>query len=106
MREFVAGLLRVASVLGQPSLLGGYLPMPLYARYEEFKTVRLKQDRASISDHPFTFLETPRPVTRSDRGVIMMVHDVERPGYEVEFFDLDDNTIDLLTLREDEIEPW
>jgi len=80
--------------------------MGLYARFDELEVVRLKEDRAAISEHPATQLETPRLVTRNDGGYIMLVHDVERPGYEVEFVDSDGYVVDLLTLREEEMEPW
>lgn len=80
--------------------------MNKYARFNEYQPVRLKRSRPSISDQPFTSLDTPRAVTTNDRGIIVDVHDVEEPGYEVEFFDSDGNTLDLLTLVEDEIEPW
>jgi hypothetical protein len=79
--------------------------MPQYARFDEFQQVRLKHDRASVSDHPFTELDVPRAVTTDDIGIIVDVHDVERPGYTVEFFSIDRKTVDLLTLAEDEIEP-
>jgi hypothetical protein len=79
--------------------------MAKYARFQEFQQVRLKHDRPSMSEHPFTQLDIPRKVTTSDRGIIVDVHDVERPGYEVEFFD-DDKIVDLITLHEYEIEPW
>jgi hypothetical protein len=38
--------------------------------------------------------------------VIVDVHDVQGPGYIVEFFDADGNTVDVLTVTEDEIEPY
>jgi hypothetical protein len=41
-----------------------------------------------------------------DPGIIVDVQDVEEPGYMVEFFDEDRQTLDLLTLTEDEIEAW
>jgi hypothetical protein len=77
-----------------------------YAKYDEFENVRLKHDRAGISENPFTELETPRPVTANDRGVIILVHDEELPAYEVEFFDVDGKTIDVLEVNEDELERW
>jgi hypothetical protein len=80
--------------------------MPRYARFEEYEQVRLKRNRSTPSDHPFTQLDMPRAVTRGDRGVIVDVHDVEHPGYEVEFFDTEGHTVDLITLSEDEIERW
>ncbi|HMA34470.1 MAG TPA: DUF4926 domain-containing protein [Chloroflexia bacterium] len=80
--------------------------MAQYARFEEYQQVRLKHNRLAISDHPFTQLDVPRAVTIRDRGTIVDVHDVKGPGYEVEFFDAHGNTIDVLTLAEDEIEPW
>jgi hypothetical protein len=80
--------------------------MPRYAKFNEYQHVRLKHDRPTVSDHPFTFLEVPRAVTTKDPGIIVDVHDVEGPGYEVEFFDADGQTLDLLTLFEDEIEAW
>ena len=80
--------------------------MPKFAQFDEYQQVRLKQDRPSVSEHPFTALEAPRAVTTRDVGIIVDVYDVERPGYTVEFFDGEGNTLDLLTLNEDEIEPW
>ncbi len=77
-----------------------------YAKYEEYQLVRLKADRPGISEHPFTLLDQPQTVTRNDCGVIVLIHDVELPGYQVKFFDSENNTLDLLTLTEDEIEPW
>lgn len=88
------------------TFLWGVYQMPKFARLDQYQQVRLKQDRPSVSEHPFTALEVPRAVTVSDVGIIIDVYDVERPGYEVEFFDGVGNTIDLLTLNEDEIEHW
>ncbi len=88
------------------ALAKGIYPVAQYARFADFQQVRLKQDRLTISDHPFTELDAPRAVTTTDRGIVVDVHDVKKPGYEVEFFDADDKTIDLLTLAEDELEPW
>jgi hypothetical protein len=79
--------------------------MPHYAKYDVYQYVRLKHDRTAVSDHPFTQLDVPRAVTTKDQGVIVLVHDVEHPGYEVEFFDTNGKTVDLLTLAEEEIEP-
>jgi hypothetical protein len=79
--------------------------MPHYAKYDEYQYVRLRRDRPAVSDHPFTQLDVPRVVTTEDHGIIVLVHDVEHPGYEVEFFDANGTTVDLLTLAEEEIEP-
>jgi hypothetical protein len=81
-------------------------PLPRYAKFTEYQQVRLKRDRPGVSDHPFTFLDQPKAVTATDLGIIVDVHDVEQPGYEVEFFDADGHTLDLLSLTEDEIEAW
>ncbi len=54
----------------------------------------------------FAQLDVPRPVSTNDRGVVVDVNDVKGPGYEVEFFSADNYTVDLLTLTEDEIEPY
>ncbi len=80
--------------------------MAEYAKFAEYQQVRLQHNRRTISDHPFTQRDVPKAVTTTDRGIVVDVHDVEQPGYEVEFFDADGNTVDLLTLAEDEIEPW
>lgn len=79
--------------------------MGKYAKFDEFQHVRLKGDRPSVSEFPSTNLDTPRAVTTKDQGIIVDVHDVERPGYEVEFFDIHGKIINFLTLREEEIEP-
>jgi hypothetical protein len=78
--------------------------MPGYAKFAEYQQVRLRLDRPSVSDDPFTFLEHPRAVTAKDIGIIVDVHDVEQPGYTVEFFDADGHTLDVLTVAEDELE--
>jgi hypothetical protein len=85
-------------------LASGGTDVGRYARFEEFQEVRLKHNRP-LSVRPKTNLDVPRAVTRRDRGVIVDVHDVEKPGYDVEFL-AEGHIIDLLTLREDEIEPW
>jgi hypothetical protein len=77
--------------------------MPKHAKYDEYQYVKLKQDRPSISDHPITQLETPRPVSTDDIGIIEDVHS-KQPVYIVEFFS-QNLTVDLLWLLEDEIEP-
>ena len=80
--------------------------MAQYARFAEYQQVRLKHNRLTISNHPFTQLDVLRAVTTTDRGLVVDVHDVREPGYEVEFLDADGSTIDVLTLAEDEIEQW
>jgi hypothetical protein len=81
-------------------------PMPAYAKFTTYQLVRLKHDRPAVSEHPFTGLEHPRAVTTKDTGVIVEIYEVPMLGYEVEFFDADGYTLDLLTLTEDEIEAW
>ncbi|HUP27948.1 MAG TPA: DUF4926 domain-containing protein [Chloroflexia bacterium] len=80
--------------------------MMRYAKFSDYQQVKLKRNRASVSERPITNLDVARAISTSDRGVIVDVHDVEGPGYEVEFSDDDGNTVDLLTLAEDEIEPY
>ena len=80
--------------------------MPRFAAFEDYQQVKLKEDREAISNNPFTELESARPVLASDRGVIVMVEDEQTPVYQVEFFDANGRTVDVLEVREDEIEAW
>ena len=80
--------------------------MPTYAKFEEYQQVKLKHSRTTVEDRPFTELDVPRPVTTDDFGIIVDVIDVQHPGYWVEFFNDDGKTVGLLSLYEDEIEPY
>jgi hypothetical protein len=80
--------------------------MPRYAKFNEYMEVRLKHDRPGLSDHPFTELDVPRPVTTNDLGIILEIYDLQPPGYTIEFFDAEGRTVDLLDVHEDQIEPW
>lgn len=80
--------------------------MAVFAKYDEYQYVKLKQDRPSVSDHPFTQLNPPRAVTVDDVGIIVDVTDAAQPVYIVEFFDSNGHTVDLLWLLEHEIEPY
>lgn len=80
--------------------------MRRYAKFDEYEKVRLREDKEEISECPFTQLDIPRAVTRKDTGIIVMVHDVDHPDYEVEFFDETHHTVDVLTVHESEIELW
>jgi hypothetical protein len=79
--------------------------MRKYAKLKEFQVGKLKSDMKYCSRLPLTQLEIPRAVITEDQGVIVDVHDVEDPGYEVEFFDASGKIVDFLTLHEHEIEP-
>lgn len=74
--------------------------MPRYARFNEFQEVRLKRDST------YNFGRVSRVVTTRDRGIVVDVHNVEQPGYEVEFHDDEGNPLAPVTLREDEVEAW
>ena len=78
--------------------------MNKFARYKEFDKVKLKQDRPKVQEPAFTQLKEPRAVRVTDPGVVMLVYDVPDPGYEVEFFNEEGETLDVITLQEDEIE--
>ena len=80
--------------------------MPRYARLAEFAEVRFKRGPVTVSDWPLTQLPVSRAVTTADRGLIVDVHDVPQPGYDVAFFHAETRTVDLRTLSKDEIELW
>lgn len=66
---------------------------------EEFASVRLKRGIPSYA------------IPIGTRGTVVMVHDADPPGYEVEFFDDEGNTIRdsktqefTFTLKDDDLE--
>jgi len=64
--------------------------------FQEYDVVRLKKPKSSLN------------ITVSDKGTILMVFDEPNlpRAYEVEFVDEEGHTIALVTVSDDEIEPF
>ena len=75
-------------------------------RFREYQQVKLKHSRTAVSDYPVTQLDIPRAVTTDDRGVIVHFHTPSGTAFIVEFFDDQGQTVDLLDLTEDQVEPY
>ena len=57
-------------------------------------------------DVVITIKDVNDKVLKGMKGVVLIVHNVNPPKYEVEFVNEDGFTIDLLTLTEDDIAKW
>jgi hypothetical protein len=82
-----------------------------FARFPEFTQVRLRRNATYAwlySRHRYVFIDpAERLPTTHDPGTIVDVHDVDPPGYEVQFYDaVTGEPLDLYTVYEDEILPW
>lgn len=64
--------------------------------FQEYDVVKLRKPKSSLS------------ITMSDKGTILMVFNEPNlpKAYEVEFVDEEGNTIAIITVSEDEIEPF